>query len=292
MRRRQPLRIAVAGALCMGLLAGTAALVAPSAFAATTEGSTPVAPAFTTPPPTTAPPTTKPPTPKPPVATCKRPTIPNYVKPSPRFFRATTKPGMRDSGVFAINHVREAQYRLKWSKYYKGKVNGRYDAATTAAVKRFQTKNCLKVTGTLDRGSWAILIQKTIRNYKGIPKVCRAKGWHSCYDRATHQDFLFKDGQMWNSWLVRGGMASTKTRTGNYVVHARYTSKISSLYGVRMYYFMPHSGGQGQHGSGFMIDPFVGHSHGCINMYIKDAKVLFYLTKGKRLNVTVYGRWS
>ena len=93
-------------------------------------------------------------------------------------------------------------------------------------------------------------------------------------------------------WLVRGGAYSTQTRTGNYKVTARYKEKVSSLYDVKMYYFMPHSGGQGQHGSGFMVDPWVGHSHGCINMYIKDAKVLFNLTRNQPLRVTVYGAWD
>jgi len=306
MGTRQRLRATVVGALSMGLFLGGAVIVTPNASADTPATTIPVSPAdtiapttppattppVTTPPPTTTPPTTKPPVVKPPIVTCKRPAIPGNVKPYPRFFRETTKPGMRDGGVFAINHVREAQYRLSWGKYYRGKINGRYDVATTYAVKRFQAKNCLKVTGVLDRGSWAILIQKTIRNKSAIPKACRAKGWNSCYDRSARQDLLYRDGVLWNAWMVRGGMKSAKTRTGTYTVRARYTSKISSIYGVRMYYFMPHSGGQGQHGSGFMIDPFVGHSHGCINMYIKDSKVLFNLTKGKKLRVTVYGRWA
>jgi lipoprotein-anchoring transpeptidase ErfK/SrfK len=41
-----------------------------------------------------------------------------------------------------------------------------------------------------------------------------------------------------------------------------------------------------------MMDPFVGHSHGCINMYIKDAKVLWALTSKSKLRVHVYGAWS
>jgi len=88
------------------------------------------------------------------------------------------------------------------------------------------------------------------------------------------------------------GCIPPKLAGGNFKVTARYTEKESSLFHVQMYYFMPHSGGEGQHGSGFMVDPWVGHSHGCINMYIKDAKVLFNLTRGQTLRVTVYGAWD
>jgi lipoprotein-anchoring transpeptidase ErfK/SrfK len=44
-----------------------------------------------------------------------------------------------------------------------------------------------------------------------------------------------------------------------------------------------------------MIDPFQGHSHGCINMYKEDARQLWKLTARtpmSRMKVTVYGRWS
>jgi lipoprotein-anchoring transpeptidase ErfK/SrfK len=41
-----------------------------------------------------------------------------------------------------------------------------------------------------------------------------------------------------------------------------------------------------------MMDPFSGHSHGCVNMYIEDARQLWSLTSNVRLGVHVYGRWS
>jgi hypothetical protein len=210
----------------------------------------------------------------------------------PRFYRPVTKLGERDSSVRNINHVREAQYRLRWLGLYKGSISGYFGTATKDAVVRFQKKYCMKVTGYLTQASWQILIIKTIKARSKVPAACSKPGWHSCYDRATHQDFLFRNGIMWNVWLVRGGSRSEQTRTGNYTVFARYPYKVSSIYDVPMYYFQKHSGGQGQHGSGFMMDPFVGHSHGCINMYIKDAKVLWALTSKSKLRVHVYGAWS
>lgn len=276
------------------------AALAASVVSAPTAGAVVIAPP-TTPPPATSPspsPTPRPtpkPTPKPTpraLTKCQIAARAKNTTPSKPFYRAATKFGMRDGGPKSINHVREAQYRLRWAKVYKGSVTGSYGPATRRAVRTFQSKNCLAQTGNLNVQSWAVLIQRTVRFRSSIPTVCRGEGWHSCYDRASHQDFLFKNGKMWNVWLVRGGMYSTQTRTGNFKVTARYVEKESSLYHVKMYYFMPHSGGEGQHGSGFMVDPWVGHSHGCINMYIKDAKVLFNLTRNQPLRVTVYGAWD
>jgi hypothetical protein len=225
-------------------------------------------------------------------ATCTPPKTPAMSSPYPRLYRPTTKYGDADNGVKDIRHVREAQYRLKWLGYYKGSISGYYGVAVRSAVQAFQKKHCMRAHGSLDRATWAHLITRSTKNLSKVPKVCKGRGWHSCYDRSTHQDFLFRDGQLWNVWLVRGGSRAEPTRTGTYKVFARYEYKISTLYNVPMWYFQKHSGGQGQHGSGFMLDPFVGHSHGCINMYIPDAKVLWAYTRGKPLTVTVYGAWS
>jgi hypothetical protein len=199
---------------------------------------------------------------------------------------------MRDRGPRGINHVREAQYRLRWAGVYKGRITGFYDNATRNAAMAFQRKNCLRATGNLDRASWAVLIMKTTKGLSKVPRACRATGWHLCYDRRSHQDFLFRNGTLVNVWLVRGGSKRSPTRLGNYTVFARHKYKISSLYHVPMTHFQKHSGGQGHHGSFFMADPFVGHSHGCINMYLKDAQVLWSHTSKSRLRVHVFGRWS
>jgi hypothetical protein len=212
--------------------------------------------------------------------------------PYPRLYRPTTKYGMRDKGVKSIKHVREAQYRLRWTGHYKGTISGYYGKSTRAAVKSFQKRQCLRVTGNLNRATWARLIVKSTKQFSKVPKSCKAAGVHLCYHRKTHQTFLFKDGQLQNVWLVRGGARNSKTRTGTYRVFARHAKKISTLYDVPMWYFQKHSGGQGHHGSGFMLDPFVGHSHGCINMYIPDAKVLWNMTKNEKVTVRVYGAWS
>ena len=52
------------------------------------------------------------------------------------------------------------------------------------------------------------------------------------------------------------------------------------------------SGGQAFHGLTYMLDSFSGFGHGCVNMYIEDARRLWSLTFNVSLGVQVYGRWS
>jgi len=70
---------------------------------------------------------------------------------------------MRDGGPKSINHVREAQYRLRWAKVYKGSVTGSYGSTTRRAVRTFQSKNCLTPTGNVNVQTWSVLIQRTVR---------------------------------------------------------------------------------------------------------------------------------
>ena len=41
-----------------------------------------------------------------------------------------------------------------------------------------------------------------------------------------------------------------------------------------------------------MMDPYVGHSHGCVNFWTEDAQQLWNLTSTRTLWVHVYGAWS
>jgi peptidoglycan hydrolase-like protein with peptidoglycan-binding domain len=50
----------------------------------------------------------------------------------------------------ADNTVQEAQQELKEQGYYFGQINGEKDADTTAAIRRFQIRSGLPITGELD----------------------------------------------------------------------------------------------------------------------------------------------
>jgi hypothetical protein len=292
----------IVGSLLVGSLAANAAVAAPPAqqVATPTPTDSPASPAPTsaTPSPTattptaaptaTASPSTSTAAPVTATATATPLTFAGY----PQFYRASIKQGDQDVDVYHIKNVRELQYRLRWAGVYTGPVTGYFGSLTKGGVVAFQQKWQLPVTGQVDLRTWQTLIWKTTKRLYAVPSVCKQSGWHSCYDRASHQLFGFYSGKLWNVWLVRGGSYAEQTDVGTWEVYARYVQKISSLYGTLMYYFQKYHGGEGIHGSTTMIDPFVGHSYGCVNMYIPDSKVLWNMTLNRRHVVTVYGAWS
>ncbi len=100
------------------------------------------------------------------------------------------------------------------------------------------------------------------------------------------------NGSIYNTWLVRGGGSTTQTRLGTHLVYYRDIDHVSGVYGSPMPYSQFFDGGEALHGSRLMMDPFVDHSHGCVNFYVEDARQLWNLTHDKPLWVTVYGAWS
>ena len=210
-----------------------------------------------------------------------------------RFARETVRYGDQDSSPADIDHVRELQYRLTWVGVYDGPVTGYFGDLTHAAVERYQRRVHLRGSGVVRAATWRHLLPGSVRGRGDIPDACTdGTGWDACYDRARHEVTLWHDGTLHNAWLVRGGDSDTQTRTGDFTVYYRDIDHVSSLYGSPMPYSQFFSGGEAFHGSVTMVDPFTGHSHGCINMYIEDARQLWTLTSQVPLAVHVHGAWS
>ena len=119
------------------------------------------------------------------------------------------------------------------------------------------------------------------RNYWGVTFAAEDDTFYATVRWSNH------------TWLVRGGSYGRQTRLGTHAVYYRDIDHTSQTFGGSpMPYSQFFDGGEALHGSAYMIDPFVEHSHGCINMYIEDARQLWMLTNNKRLVVTVYGAWD
>jgi peptidoglycan hydrolase-like protein with peptidoglycan-binding domain len=72
-------------------------------------------------------------------------------------FRRYRPQGTGDSG----GQVAAAQCLLRQANVYSGPVDGRYDARTASAVRHFQsTRPPLHATGSLDRGTWTVLLSE------------------------------------------------------------------------------------------------------------------------------------
>lgn len=209
------------------------------------------------------------------------------------FAREIVRVGDRDRSPYDIGHVRELQYRLRWVGLLHATPNGVFGSRTEHAVKRFQKRRGLKQTGVADYRVWKPLIKRTVSGRRAVPKVCRSAGWHTCYDRMRHQVNLYHNGPLLNSWLVRGGGSGTQTRTGDFRVQWRDIDHRSGAFGgAPMPYSQFFSGGQALHGSRYMMDPWEGHSHGCVNFWVEDARQLWGMTNDKALRVHVYGAWD
>jgi len=208
------------------------------------------------------------------------------------FAREGVHLGQRDRSPYDIEHVHELQWRLKREHLFRFSPTGRYGSRTRAAVVRFQRRHGLHRSGRANRATWRVLLQRSNTNLRTARRRCSGEGWHVCYDRRNHQVTLWRSGRLWNTWLVRGGSSGTRTRTGDFTVFRRDRHHRSTLFGSPMPYSQFFSGGQALHGSRTMMDPYQGHSHGCVNMYVEDARQLWSLTHDRRLRVHVYGRWS
>jgi len=57
--------------------------------------------------------------------------------------------------------VRELQHRLQQLEWFAGKMTGTYGDTTVEAVRGFQGKRKLEVTGTVDRPTWTSLVERT-----------------------------------------------------------------------------------------------------------------------------------
>lgn len=207
------------------------------------------------------------------------------------FAREVVRPGDVDRDVYDIEHVHEVQIRLRRLGLLRAAPDGVYGPRTTRAVRVFQRRNGLRVTGTVNYRTWQPLIRKSLRGRAKVPAVCRSAGWHVCYDRSWNQASLYRDGRIHNSWLVRGGAADSKTRVGSFTVYRRSKDHVSNLYDAPMPYAQFFSGGQAVHGSRAMVNPLEGHSHGCVNFWVEDARQLWRLTHDEHLRVHVYGAW-
>jgi hypothetical protein len=209
------------------------------------------------------------------------------------FTREPVHRGDVDADQYNIEHVYEVQIRLRRLGYFTASPNGQFGPQTELAVKQFQRARGLPITGVVGARTWKPLIQRSTFGKASAPRQCTNLGWHVCYDRKRHQASLYHDGRLHNSWLVRGGSYDRQTRVGDFTVQWRSKYHTSNTYdGAPMPYSQFFNGGQALHGSRNMMNPYVGHSHGCVNFWVEDARQLWNLTHDKKLYVHVYGAWA
>jgi peptidoglycan hydrolase-like protein with peptidoglycan-binding domain len=217
----------------------------------------------------------------------------NVMKPGRPLFQSG------DSGT----DVRAVQARLKQIAWYFGDVTGTYDAGTVTAVKGFQEKRAIPVTGAVDQRTLDRLNAMTTAPTKAemhnrlttrstLDARCLT-GRVLCIDKTSRTLRWVVDGHVQQTLEARFGstLNDTPTREGVFHVYLMDADHVSHLYGSSMPFSMFFSGGQAVHySSDFAAVGYNGASHGCVN--IRDYDGIKWLFSQVHVGDKVVVYWS
>jgi peptidoglycan hydrolase-like protein with peptidoglycan-binding domain len=201
--------------------------------------------------------------------------------------------------------VRELQARLRQIAWYFGDVTDDYGSSTTSAVKGFQVKRQIAVTGEVDR--------RTLNRLHGMTRMPTADelanrlpgststdapldprcstGRAMCVDKSSSTVRWVVDGKVLRTMAVRFGASYTPTREGLFHVGWKSRDHVSKLYDSPMPFAMFFSGGQAVHySSDFAARGYAGASHGCVN--VRDLTGIQWLFDQVALGDKVVIYWS
>ncbi len=176
--------------------------------------------------------------------------------------------------------VREIQARLRQIAWLSGDVTDHYGDVTTAAVRGFQAKRQIPVTGEVDQRTLDLLegmtteptrdelLNRQPKPAAGAPLDPRCTtGQVLCIDKSSNSLRWVDDGNVLMSFDVRFGQEGMETREGQFAVTYKSRDHVSSLYDTPMPFAMFFSGGQAVHYSpDFAANGYNGGSHGCVNV--------------------------
>ena len=199
--------------------------------------------------------------------------------------------------------VRAVQSRLVQIAWLFGDVTGTYDPATTEAVRGFQAKRGIPVTGDIDQRTMDRLAAMTyeptyeqMHNIRPEPGALDARcltGRVLCIDKTSRTLRWVVDGKVVQTLEARFGSTvnDTPTREGLFHVYLMDADHVSKLYGSSMPFAMFFSGGQAVHySSDFAAVGYAGASHGCVNIRSYDG--IQWLYSQVRVGDTVVVYWS
>lgn len=199
--------------------------------------------------------------------------------------------------------VKDLQARLKQLDWYQDKIDGVYGANTVEAVKGFQGKRQIPVTGevdqrTLDRLTSMSRKPTTDELNNVTPKPASdamtlddrcLQGRVICISKSQRKLAWVIDGQIQMTMSVRFGSELTPTRNGVFSVGWKSRDHVSKLYGSKMPYALFFSGGQAIHySSDFAARGYNGSSHGCVNVRDKKAVATLFDAAQEGDKVVVY----
>ncbi|MCP3818933.1 L,D-transpeptidase family protein [Streptomyces sp. A3M-1-3] len=197
--------------------------------------------------------------------------------------------------------VRELQARLKQLDHFKRSPTAFYGSMTATAVKKFQGKQGLTTTGTVDESTWQRLVGMTRKptaselrpptTYElDTPDQRCMTGRVMCISKESRTLAWMVDGKVVSAMDVRFGSENTPTREGTFNVGWKAREWESTLYHTPMPYAMFFSGGQAVHySSDFAARGYNGASHGCVN--VRDKTKLAALFEEVKVGDKVVVYW-
>ena len=203
--------------------------------------------------------------------------------------------------------VRALQARLRQIGWFSGDVTDRYGPQTTTAVKGFQAKRRIAVTGYVDRRTQRRLVamthtpttaelQNKITPMGNVPGRLDSRcltGRALCVDKSSRTLRWVVGGTVRKTLDVRFGSTINNTPTREGLFHVGWKSRdhVSKLYDSAMPYAMFFSGGQAVHySSDFAARGYSGASHGCVN--VRDLTGIRWLFDQVQVGDKVVVYWS
>ena len=196
--------------------------------------------------------------------------------------------------------VRDLQARLAQLAWFFGDVDGSYGDLTVDAVRGFQEKRGLPVTGAVDRRTLDRLhamstepsrSQLGLHNIAGPADPRCLTGRVICVDKSSSTVRWMIDGVVQRTFDARFGSSALPTREGEFSVGYKSRDHVSKLYDTSMPFAMFFSGGQAVHYSpDFAAVGYAGNSHGCVN--IRDYEGVAWLFDQVVVGDKVVVYWS
>jgi len=170
--------------------------------------------------------------------------------------------------------IAELQRFLKNEKLYDRSISGVFDPATMEAVKAFQRKNHLAVTGKVDLPTWQALGASTATPVTTTPPPGDLR---LIVDTAALSLHVLVDGEIFASFPVAIGKRETPTPVGNWKVINK--GHWSGGFGTRWLGLNIPFGTYGIHGTNKPWSIGRLASHGCVRMYNRDVEQLYRWVK-------------
>ena len=201
--------------------------------------------------------------------------------------------------------VRDLQARLRQIAWYFGNVTDDYGRSTISAVKGFQDKREIAVTGYVDQRTLNRLAAMTrtptadelanrlpgnLSTSARLDPLCTT-GRAMCIDKTSSTIRWVVDGNVQRTMAVRFGASYTPTREGLFHVGWKSRDHVSKLYDSAMPFALFFSGGQAVHySSDFAARGYAGASHGCVN--VRDYAGIQWLFDQVSIGDKVVIYWS